>query len=157
MFSFTLVALALMSAALAAGDLVTISQRKPYLDSLQNKPLIDSSNLSLGSKKITSQPEVVKRLTQMAISISKRGYKGISQSEGILRGYLNYSLRGGRSVVDQEASGVLCRRFESYPPYLSRGTRMVYRLVFGQVVVQLILGFGSRGGSKPPLYTKIVA
>lgn len=140
MFSFTLVALALMSAALAAGDLVTVSQRKPYLDSLQNKPLIDSSNLSLGSKKTTLQPEVVKRLTQMAISISKRRYKGISQSEGILRGYLNYSLRGGRSVVDQEALRVLCRRFESYPPCLSRDTRTVYRLVSGQVVIQLILG-----------------
>ena len=94
------------SAALAAGDLVTISQRKPYLDSLQNKPLIESSNLFLGSQEMILQPEVVKWLTQMAISISKRGYKGISQSEGIFRGYLNHSLR-------EDSSDGRARSFES--------------------------------------------
>ena len=148
MFSFTLVALALMSAALAAGDLVTVSQRKPYLDSLQNKPLIDSSNLSLWSQKKILQPEVVKRLTQMAISISKRRYKGISQSEGILRGYLNYSLREDSSEVDQEALRVLCRRFDPCSSCLiSRDTRTGISACFRTSGNPINSRFGLRGGS----------
>jgi len=40
---------------------------------------------------------------------------------------------------------------------MSRDTRMIYRLVYGQVVILVILGLGLRGGLNPPLYTKIAA
>lgn len=59
------------------------------------------------------QPRMVKRLTQMATSISRRGYYGISQTKGAYRGYLICSLRARRSIGRSQAFGDWGSTFES--------------------------------------------
>ena len=139
MFSFTLVALALMSAALAAGDLVTI-HRESHTLTATNLPLTEDSNSSPGSKNSSLNTGVAKWLTQAVISISKREYHGISQSGGTYRGYLICSLRARSSMVEHKLLEIGVDRSNRSGLAISRDTRTVYRLVSGQVVILLILG-----------------
>ena len=144
------------SAALAAGDLVTI-HRESHTLTATNLPLTEDSNSSPGSKNSNLNTGVAKWLTRAVISISKREYHGISQPGETYRGYLICFLRARSSMVEHKLLEIGVDRSNRSGLATSGDTRMIYRPVFGQVGILVILGLGLRGGLNPPLRTRAAA
>ena len=139
MFSFTLVALALMSAALAAPAYAGFHRENPRLTDNHESDIPGSIPGRSSKNKITKWTDsLVVRTSDF--SMSTRVLKGISQPEVLFSGYFDRALAGIAQSVEHMSLECGVPGSIPGPGAISRDTRTVYRLVFGQVVVQLILG-----------------
>ena len=140
MFSFTLVALALMSAALAAPAYAGFHRENPRPTDYQ-----DSEN-GFSNKPGASQKNIYTRLRSLVVrtsdfSMIKRVLKGISHPGLLFSGYFDRSLgRGSSSILEHKSFNLDgCGRM-AHPLRYGKVRESVYRLVFGQVVIRLVLG-----------------
>ena len=124
MFSFTLVALALMSAALAAPAYAGFHRENPRLTDYQ-----DSEN-GFSNKPGASQKNIYTRLRSLVVrtsdfSMIKRVLKGISHPGLLFSGYFDRSLgRGSSSILEHKSFSLDgCGRM-AHPLRYWEGTRI---------------------------------
>ena len=156
MFSFTLVALALMSAALAAPAHAGFHRENPRLT------VNDESGCPDSNSGRSSKIKTMKRTDSLVVrtsdfSMSMRVLKGISRTKVLFSGYFDRALGGIAQQVEHMSlecgvpgsipgPGANEQRYEN-------GISACLRTSGNPINSR----FGLRGGSKPPLCTEIAA
>lgn len=157
MFNISNSSISIVSAALAAPAHAGFHRENPRLTDYQ-----DSEN-GFSNKPGASQKNIYTRLRSLVVrtsdfSMIKRVLKGISHPGLLFSGYFDRSLgRGSSSILERKSFNLDVVGGWPTPSAIGKVRESVYRLVFGQVVIQLILGLDHVEFRALPFPTKIAA
>lgn len=156
MFSFTLVALALMSAALAAPAHAGFHRENPRLTVNDESGCPDSNSGRSSKNKITKWTDSLVVRTP-DFSMNKRVLKGISHTGVSFSGYFDETLGDVAQPARAYDFLIIVSRVEIPPSPLREGTRIGISACLRASGDPVNSRFGSRGVSSTPFPTKIAA